>query len=120
MRMDQLAEAKAATEDDEIDRLFHVVSENSTMMFMGGPPGTGKTFTADLCIKHAVNKGLQVAFALPTGQQTSRMRKKYPDMWIDTAYGMLDFHKPFHETMHHLDEIDVLLIDEVFVREQAP
>lgn len=33
-------------------------------------------------------------------------------MWVDTAAGMLLFHKPLRETLHQLDEIDFLLIDE--------
>lgn len=33
-------------------------------------------------------------------------------MWVDTAAGMLLFHKPLQEAMHQLDDIDFLLLDE--------
>lgn len=101
-RLSQLSHAKRQTTEEAIDEAFHQIAEHSSMIFVGGPPGTGKTFVADLCIDYAhqdpvldfatcfciickcfveialAQEHLSVAFALPTGQQASRMRSKYP------------------------------------------
>ena len=78
LRLTQLANAKAEWDEDKAEELFDDIAEHSTMLFLAGPPGTGKTYTADLCIQIAMENNLTIAFALPTGQQASRMRKKYP------------------------------------------
>ena len=78
LRLTQLANAKAKWDEDRAEEAFDEIAEHSTMLFLAGPPGTGKTFTADLCIEIAMENNLTIAFALPTGQQASRMRKKYP------------------------------------------
>ena len=85
---------------------------NRPLLCLGGP-GTGKTFVADYLIGLAVQKGLKVCYALPTGALACRMRQKHTDICIDTCHGAFLFFRPLSEAIALMTEYDMVVIDEI-------
>ena len=85
---------------------------NRPLLCLGGP-GTGKTFVADYLIGLAVQKGLTICYALPTGALACRMRQKHTDICIGTCHGAFLFFRPLSEAIALMTEYDMVVIDEV-------
>ena len=54
-----------------------------------GQPGSGKTFTVERCIEHAIHTDLAVCVVLPTGVLACRYRAKYEaSITCDTVHSL--------------------------------
>ena len=118
-RVDQALAIRNAATEAEADRLVQQAGEHGSMVACLGPPGPGKTFVADLCIRRAVAAGARVLYALPTGQLSARMRQRHPDIEVDTCHGAFLLHRPAAESMAILSQYDLVVVDEAFQLSQG-
>ena len=81
-------------------------------MGLGGP-GTGKTTVAEASIRRAKELGARILITVPTGQMTSRMRERFPDLEVDTCHGAFLFHKPENEALPLMSQYDLVVVDEL-------
>ena len=81
--------------------------------FVTGPPGTGKSFVVDKCVRKCLKDGGRVLYALPTAQQASRARAKHPEADVDTCSGAFLFYKNAIEVMDCLQQYDLVAVDEI-------
>ena len=78
-----------------------------------GPAGSGKTTVVECAIANAVAMGAHVAVACPTGLLSVRYKDRLTNVDVDTIHGMFALHRHPVETLHMMQDIDVLIIDEV-------
>ena len=83
------------------------------MLFASGPPGTGKTYVVHQEIQRWKAKGARVLFVLSTGQLSSEMRARHPDLDVDTFHGGLWFYKDLSEALAIMTQYDLIILDEV-------
>ena len=94
----------------------HVVEDahaNGRPLFVTGPPGTGKSFVVDKCVRKCLREGGRVLYALPTAQQASRVRAKHPEADVDTCSGAFFLYKNAIEVMDCLQQYDLVAVDEI-------
>lgn len=94
----------------------HVVEDAHTSgrpLFVTGPPGTGKSFVVDKCVRKCLREGGRVLYALPTAQQASRVRTKHPEADVDTCSGAFFLYKNAIEVMDCLQQYDLVAVDEI-------
>lgn len=94
----------------------HVVEDAHTSgrpLFVTGPPGTGKSFVVDKCVRKCLREGGRVLYALPTAQQASRVRSKHLEADVDTCSGAFFLYKNAIEVMDCLQQYDLVAVDEI-------
>ena len=86
---------------------------NARPLFVTGPPGTGKSFVVDKCVRKCLKDGGRVLYALPTAQQASRVRATHPEADVDTCSGAFFLYKNAIEVMDCLQQYDLAAVDEI-------
>lgn len=86
---------------------------NARPRFVTGPPGTGKSFVVDKCVRKFLKDGGRVLHALPTAQQAFRTRAKHPEADVDTCSGAFFLYKNAIEVMDCLQQYDLVAVDEI-------
>ena len=106
-------EAREAADDDLVDSLQLEAFDKNKILAALGPPGTGKTLVLNRCIRRWQARGARILFALPTGQLAAEMRRKHPDVDVDTCRGAFLFHKEISQALPLLSAYDLVVVDEV-------
>ena len=96
-----------------VDSLQLEAFEKNRVLAALGPPGTGKTLVLNRCIRRWQARGARILFALPTGQLAAEMRRKHPDVDVDTCHGAFLFHKEISQALPLLSAYDLVVVDEV-------
>ena len=114
--VDKTLELRAAAIENEArhDELAAEMAENNQVLICTGPPGRGKSFVADLCIRRAQISGARICYALPTGQLAAKAREKHVNIEIDTRHGAFLLHRPLTEAIALLSLYDLCVVDEIF------
>lgn len=112
--VDQALELRAANVEEVQDKLATDMAENNRILICTGPPGCGKSFVADLCIRRAQIAGACRCYALPTGQLAAKARGKHKNIEIDTCHGAFLFHRPLTESIALLSLYQLCVVDEIF------
>ena len=114
--VDETLELRAAAIENEArhDELAAEMAENNQILICTGPPGCGKSFVADLCIRRAQVDGARICYALPTGQLAAKARGKHVNIEIDTCHGAFLPHRPLTEAIALLSLYDLCVVDEIF------
>ena len=110
-RIDRALAARHAPAS-EVDRLAREAADANSVLVCTGPPGSGKTLVADLCIQRSVASHATVLYALPTGQLAARVRQRHPGIHVDTCHGAFLLHRPRQEAVGLLVPYDFVLVDE--------
>lgn len=112
--VDQALELRAARDEEVQDKLATDMAENNRILICTGPPGCGKSFVADLCIRRAKMAKACICYALPTGQLAAKARGKHTNIEIDTCHGAFLFHRPLTESIALLSLYQLCVVDEIF------
>ena len=107
------AQAREAGDDDLVDSLQLEAFEKNRILAALGPPGTGKTLVINRCVRRWQARGARILFALPTGQLAAEMRRKHPDIDVDTCHGAFLFHKEISQALPLLSGYHFIIVDEV-------
>ena len=113
VRVARSLEAREAADDDMVDSLQLEAFEKNRVLAALGPPGTGKTLVLNRCIRRWQARGARILFALPTGQLAAEMRRKHPNVDVDTCHGAFLFHKEISQALPLLSAYDLVVVDEV-------
>ncbi|CAK9101303.1 ATP-dependent DNA helicase PIF1 [Durusdinium trenchii] len=111
-RMDAVLAFRSAGTAEDMEAAANDLLEHNSILVCMGAPGTGKTFVADYLIRLAVQRGMRVLYALPTGQLACRMRQRHPGIEVDTCHGAFAFWRPLTETIAYMADFDMVVIDE--------
>ena len=112
-RVDQALEARGIDDPEKAERARDLALEHGRPVVGLGGPGTGKTTVAEASIRRAKELGARILITVPTGQMTSRMRERFPDLDVDTCHGAFLFHKQESEALPLMSQYDLVVVDEI-------
>ena len=112
-RVDQALEARRVDDPDKAELARDRALEHGRPLIGLGGPGTGKTTVAEASIRRAKELGAHILITVPTGQMTSKMRERFPDLDVDTCHGAFLFHKPENEALPLMSQYDLVVVDEL-------
>ena len=112
--VDKALQLRAETNEESRDALAADMAQTNRILICTGPPGCGKSFVADLCIRRAKIAKACICYALPTGQLAAKARGKHVNIEIDTCHGAFLLHRPLTESIALLSLYQLCVVDEIF------
>lgn len=112
-QLDRAKRGRLAENEQDWEHVVEDAHTNARPLFVTGPPGTGKSFVVDKCVRKCLREGGRVRYALPTAQQASRVRTKHPEADVDTCAGAFFLYKNAIEVMDCLQQYDLVAVDEI-------